>query len=142
MLSKLKRYQAIDIHLLLNQVIKENEKTILTLNQAQMYDKGVTDIDAPNYKEQYAESTKRQKLKKATYKKIDFVTLRWDGDFYESMKIILFNDNFVITADDLKWANWLEPNTRFGKALGLTDESKSKLRDLVRDSIIRKVRNV
>jgi hypothetical protein len=141
-LSNLKKYQTLDIHQLLNMVIKENEKGIIKLNQDQMYEKGVTDTDAPNYKERYAESTKRQKLKKATYKKIDFITLRWDGDFYESMKIILFNDNFVITADDLKWANWLEPNTRFGKALGLTDESMSQLRELVRDSIIRKVRNV
>ena len=140
MLNKLKKYQAIDIRLLLNQAIKENEKAILQLNQDQMYIKGVTDIDAPNYKERYAESTKKQKLKKATYKKVDFVTLRWDGDFYESMKIILFEDNFVISADDLKWANWLEPNTRFGKALGLTDESMTQLRELVKDSIIRKIR--
>lgn len=142
MLSKLKKYQAVDIRSLLNQSIKENEKAILQMNQDQMYEKGITDTDAPNYKERYAESTKKQKLKKAKYKKVDFVTLRWDGDFYESMKIILFEDNFVISADDLKWANWLEPNQRFGKALGLTDESISQLRDLIRDSIIRRIRNV
>jgi len=140
-LSKLKKYQNLDIRSLIDQSIRDNEKTILTLNQDQMYEKGVMDVDSPSHREHYAKGTVYQKKKKARYKKTDFVTLKWDGDFYSTMKIIHFNDRFVIAADDFKWANWLEPNDRFGKALGLTDKSKSILRDIVRTDILRRIRN-
>jgi len=104
-----------------------------------MYEKGVVDVQRPTHKEHYAPGTIRQKKKKATYKKTSFVTLKWFGDFYQAMKIVLFSDRFVITSDDLKWSNWLEPNDRFTNALGLTDKSLSKTRDILRDSIIRKI---
>lgn len=139
MLSKLQKYQNLDIRSLLNQSIRDNEKAILDLNRDQMYEKGVVDVQRPTHKEHYAPGTIRQKKKKATYKKTSFVTLKWFGDFYQAMKIVLFSDRFVITSDDLKWSNWLEPNDRFTNALGLTDKSLSKTRDILRDSIIRKI---
>ena len=142
MLSKLKKYQNLDVRSLLNQSIRDNEKAILALNQSQMYDEGVMDINRPQSQLEYAESTKRQKLKKARYKEVGHITLRWFGDFYQAMKIVFFSDRFVIVSDDLKWANWLEPQGRFSKALGLTEKNKSRLRDIVRDSLIRRLRNV
>ena len=105
MLNKLQKYQNLDIRSLLNQSIRDNEKAILDLNRDQMYEKGVMDVNRPTNKEHYAASTKVQKLKQATFKKVSFVTLKWFGDFYASMKIIFFSDRFVITSDDLKWAN-------------------------------------
>ena len=58
----------------------------------------------------------------------------------KKMKMVIFRDYFVITTDDLKWANWLEPNKRFGNALGLTDSSIEKVRDIVLPGILKRIR--
>lgn len=136
----IKKLQEIDINQILDDSIREIEDFIIELNQEQLYQKGQIDVNNPSRKEFYAESTKRQKQKRATYKKTDFVTLRWKGDFYSEFKVIIFEKEFIIGSTDLKWANYLEPNQRFGNALGLTDESKVRLREEILPVIIRRIK--
>ena len=138
--SKIKRLQAVDLHQIVNDAAMKTEQQIITLNQDQMYKDGVLDVERPNRKERYAASTIRQKKRKATYKKTEFITLRWFGDFYDAMKIIFFKDRFVLTSDDLKWANWLEPQDRFGHALGLTNKSRSFLKTILKPEIITRLK--
>lgn len=138
--EKIKRLRAVDLHLIVNDSARDNEDKIVRLNQDQMFDRGVMNIKKPNKREKYAPSTIRQKKRKATFKKTEFITLRWFGDFYEAMKIIFFKDRFVITSDDLKWSNWLEPQDRFGNALGLTERSRVSLKKILKGPIIRKLR--
>ena len=138
--AKIKRLQSVDLHQIVNDSAKENEKEIVEMNQDQMYKQGTLDVNKPGKKEKYAPGTVRQKKKKATFKKTDFITLRWFGDFYEAMKLIFFSDRFVIVSDDLKWANWLEPQDRFENALGLTGKSMTLLKKIIRPGIINKLK--
>lgn len=136
--DKLSRLKAINIRILLDGILKENEDYICNLNKEQMYEEGVMNVKT-GQKEQYAESTKRAK-KKAPFPKTEFITLKWKGDFHEGLKLIIFKDFFVVQSPDKIWGNFLEPQARFGSALGLTKDSKSDLRNLVRDEIIKKMR--
>ena len=88
-------------------------------------------------KEKYAASTVRQKKKKARYKRTDFITLKWMGDFYKSLKVLHFRDYFTISSDSTIWARYLEPQERFEKALGLTEDNKGILSNRIRDKLIR-----
>ena len=138
--EKIKRLRAVDLHLIVNDSARDNEDKIVGLNQDQMFDRGVMNIKKPNKKERYAPSTIRQKKRKATFKKTEFITLKWFGEFYDAMKLIFFDKSFVITSDDIKWANWLEVQDRFENALGLTGRSMVTLKKILKPSIIRKLR--
>ncbi|KKN09720.1 hypothetical protein LCGC14_1043720 [marine sediment metagenome] len=138
--DKIQRLQSVDLHAIINDAAKEKKDQIIRLNQDQMWKAGVMDVNKPGQKLEYAPSTIKQKKRKATFKKTSFITLRWFGDFYESMKLIFFKDRFEIAADDLKWANWLEPQGRFENALGLTDKSMTKLRKIITAPIIRRLK--
>lgn len=138
--EKLSRLAAINILILFDDVLKENETFILDLNRNQMYEDGTVNVEVPNHQEQYALSTIRAK-QKAPFSKTAFITLKWFGTFYSDMKLIIFRDTFVIQSDNSVWANFLEPQNRFGKALGLTEKSKSVLRDLSRDEMIKKIKD-
>jgi len=139
--DKLKRIETINVNRIIDDALKGVENFILELNQDQLYEKGDIDITRPGIKEHYAEGTIRQKRKKAKFKKTEFVTLRWEGEFYDSFQLIIFKEKFIIQAKDLKWSNWLEPNPRFGNALGLTEESKGLLINKIRPIIIQMIRN-
>ncbi len=138
--AKIKRLQAVDLNRIVNESAFEKENQIIKLNQDQMFKRGVMDIDKPNKKLKYAKGTIRRKKLTATFKETDFITLRWFGFFYDAMKLLFFKDKFVIQSDDLKWANWLEPQDRFEKALGLTDKSMNLLRKILKPEIIRKLK--
>jgi hypothetical protein len=137
--DKLSHLRVINLRTLFDQVLRDNEDYICELNREQMYEEGVMNVKTKQ-KEQYAESTKRAK-RRAPFNKTDFITLRWVGDFYESLKLIIFKDYFIIQSPNKVWGNFLEPQNRFGSALGLTKESKSELRELVRDELIKKIRS-
>jgi len=140
-LNKLKKYTNLDIRSLLDQSIRDNEKAILALNRDQMWSDGTVDVNRPRIKEHYSDFTIPLKKKFARYKKTSFITLRWDGDFYESLYIEHEQTQFVIKSDDPTWLFSLEPQVRFENTLGLTRGSKAILRDIVRTDILRKVRN-
>jgi len=139
--EKIKQLQTIDINRILDECLKETEEFILELNKDQLYEKGQINVNEPNQKEKYSASYKGFKARKATFKKTEFVTLRFDGVFYDSFKLIIFEKEFLISATDLKW-NWFEKNERFKNALGLTNESKEKLRKELMPLIIEKLRDV
>lgn len=138
--EKIKKLLSIDINQILDDSIREIEEFIINLNKEQLYEEGIIDVNNPGKREHYTASTIRTKQRHAAYKKTEFVTLRWEGDFYETFKVIIFDKEFIISATDLKWANWLEPNPRFGNALGLTDESKKKLRAEILPVILRRIK--
>jgi len=138
--AKVLRLEKIDINKIVDDSIREIEKFILELNQKQLYEEGVIDVTNPSKREHYAPATIRQKKKSATFKKTEFITLRWDGDFYSSFKLIIFDKFFVIQAKDLKWANWLEPNPRFENALGLTEESKEEVRQIILPVFLKRIK--
>ena len=137
--DKIKQLQAIDINAITDAAIIENEEDILNANRDQMYERGQIDVQKPDYREKYAASTIRQKRKMARFPKTDFITLKWTGEFHDSLKLLIFKDKIVIQSDDLKWANWLED--RFKNALGLTAESLSAIRDKVKSSFLNIIRN-
>ena len=139
--EKIKQLQAIDVKAIVNGVFVEASDTIIKLNQDQLYEKGVIDVTRPDKKEKYAEATARRKRKVAKFPKTDFVTLRWEGNFYDNFKVLVFDEHLEIHSLDPKWPNWLEPNQRFANALGLTDESKQILRDELKDKFLTAIRN-
>lgn len=136
--EKLSHLSAINIRTLFDNVLKENEDTICDLNRDQMYEEGVMNVKT-RQKEQYAASTKKAK-RKAPFPKTEFITLKWMGNFHNDLGIIIFKDTFVIQSKNKIWGNYLEPQARFTSALGLTKQSKSELRDLVKDELIKKIR--
>jgi hypothetical protein len=137
--DKLSHLRAINLRTLFDTVLRENETTICDLNRDQMYEEGVMNVKTGE-KEQYAASTKKAK-RKAPFPKTEFITLKWMGTFHESLKLMIYKDTFVVQSPNKIWGNYLEPQARFGSALGLTKESKSDLRDLVRDELITKIKS-
>ena len=138
--EKISHLTAINLWTLFDEVLKENEDEICDLNKDQMYEEGVMNVET-GQQEHYSSATITAK-KKAPFSKTEFVTLKWMGDFYKSLKLIIFKDTFVISSDNLIWANYLETQTRFGKALGMTAKSKGELREIMRDELIKKIKGV
>ena len=138
--KKIQRLKSVDLHQIINDAARDNEKRIVKMNQDQMFNKGIMNINKPGQSLEYAASTIAQKKKKARFKRTDHITLRWFGDFYESMKLLFFKNSFVIQSDDLKWGNFLEPQDRFSKALGLTKKSMNSLKRILLPDIINKLR--
>jgi hypothetical protein len=138
--EKLSRLTGINIVRLFDEVLKENEEDICNMNRTQMYEDGTLNVKNPGQTEKYSESTIKAK-RKAPYNKTDFITLKWMGNFHESLKIIIFKDKFIISSGNKIWANYLEAQNRFKSALGLTEKNKKELRDLARDEMIRKIKN-
>lgn len=135
-----KRLEAPAVNMQINDAIRQVEDLVLQMVKAQMYERGIMDINKPSDRLKYSEAYKKRKAKRATYKKVEFITLRYDGDLYDRMKIIYFKDKVLITTDDLKWANYLEKQERFANAIGLTEENLDKLREMVRNELINNFR--
>lgn len=140
--EKIKQLQSININEILDESLSEIEDFILELNKEQLYEKGQINVNEPQKREKYSTAYKRVKERKATFKKTSFVTLRFDGGFFDSFKLIILEKEIIISATDLKWANWLEKNDRFGNALGLTEESRKELKDALLPLILEKIRDV
>ena len=138
--EKLSHLEAINIEKLFDDILRENESIICDMNRKQLYDDGSVDVNNPGKKEKYSPLTALAK-RTAPYNKTDFITLKWKGDFHDSLKITIFKDKFIIHSKNLVWANYLEPQSRFGSALGLTKKSKSGLRDLAKKEMIKKIHN-
>ena len=136
-LARVRKYN--NFPAVLNRIIKDNELEILALNRDQMYEDGIVDVNNPSSILQYAPSTLKQKSKRARYKRVDHITLKWTGSFHNKMKLILKPDEFVITSTDDKWSEFSSGawgGGRFANALGLTAKSKVELRELVKSDLI------
>lgn len=139
-IKKLRKFS--DMEALLNQILKGLEKDILNLNRDQMYEDGVMDIKNPQAILHYAPSTIRNKRGRAKFKRVDHITLKWEGDFHKTLKIKYNKDSMLIYSEDMKWKAYLQPQSRFENALGLTNESLSLLREWITTGLIKRFRNV
>ncbi len=115
------------------------------MNRDQLWN-GIVNIDKPGGKEKYAPSTIRSK-RKAPYNKTDYITLKWFGDFHKSIYLKDDPDEIFFLSDNEVWVKYLQPNTktsrgRFEHALGLTDDNIEKMRDIVKDELIERIRDV
>lgn len=136
-LNKIRKYK--NMERVLNEIIKDNTKEILALNRDQMYEQGVVDVNNPSAILNYAPSTIRQKNKRARFKRTDHITLKWDGGFHEGLFLKIEKDQFIISSKDSKWAKFSSGEWgagRFENALGLTEESKGEVRELVKSDLI------
>ena len=141
--SRLKKLRKLsDMSVVLNQILKSLEKDILNLNRDQMYEDGIMDIKNPSAILHYAPSTIKNKKGRAKYNRVDHITLKWEGDFHKTLKIKYDKDSVLIYSEDGKWKAYLQPQTRFENALGLTDASLSLLRDWITTELIKRFRNV
>lgn len=117
----------LDINDILYDIWSEEDvqEFIIELNtKNQLFERGI-DSDERDLGE-YAPFTKQIKQDKGL--PFDRVTLYDDGDFYESFVIIPTNKGFIIDADTTSKYD-KDLLTEWGKEiLGLTDESKAKLR--------------
>ena len=108
-------------------IVEENANEIIDLNtKDQLYKDG---IGSDGQKLKPAYSNPYKKLKKALSQPTDRVTLRLDGDFYNSFEIIIGNEQFRINATDRK-TEWLIK--RYGeKVFGLTKDNLDLFRQIV-----------
>ena len=139
--EKIKQLQAISVNRLTDAAIIENEDAIVEANRTQLYEHGVINVNQPSIKEKYAESTKKRKRKVARFPKTDFITLKWSGTMHESFKLFILDDFIAIRTMDIKWGLYIEGNPRFENAMGLTEESLKGIRDKVKTSFLKLMRN-
>jgi len=131
-LARIRKYS--NISGVLNGIIKDNEAEILALNRDQMWEEGITDVNNPEAILNYQPSTIKSKKKRAKFKRTDHITLKWKGDFHKGMKIKYEPDQFTIISTNLPYTGFM--SGRFGNALGLTENSLSELRELVKSDLI------
>ena len=130
-----------------NSIIRENETFILNLNREQMYEYGIMDVDNEASQLEYKAFTKQAKtgqiqgIPKAKFPRIDHITLKWDGQFHDSLKMFVNDELFLIYSNNVIWQVDLKTQKRFANALGLTESSINKLIDLVLPLYIEKTLN-
>lgn len=138
--ERIKRLRAINIDRLLDKILKKNRVKILDMNRSQMWDKGIVDVKDPGRKEKYSPATIRAK-KRSPFNKTEFVTLKDKGKFHRDLKLEISKEEILIKSDTPYW-KYHERGERFGNALGLTEDNISKLRELVKEEILEKIKDV
>ena len=115
--------------------VLENEKEIVSLNQEQLYDKGLRANNTP-VKPLYTQFTKAVKVSKG--QRIDHVTLKDTGDFYKSFELIVTDKSFEIIAKDSKTEKLKDKYKP--EILGLTEESIGVVRGMLLTYLLKEVR--
>lgn len=138
--EKLNKILELNVTNLFIEVMKDHEADIIQLNQLQMSEDGTMDVENPGVQLQYAKSSVYAKQRYATYKNTDFIDLHFNGALYAEMMCVFFQKFFEIHSLDPKWPNFIEPQERFSKALGLTDKSKEITGQLVKEDFIKAIR--
>lgn len=108
------------------------EPEILEMNtDAQLYDKGVDSMGKP-VQPKYTPFTVSLKMLKG--QPTGRVTLRDEGDFYESFEILWLRTAFLLTATNWKTQKLV---SKYGAAIfGLTTESVGELTDMLREPVL------
>lgn len=108
---------------------------IVILNTDEQLFKGIdsTDDTLESIGGDYTPLTKDLKVLKGL--PIDRVTLFDEGDFYDSFIVIPDKTGFTIEADTLKAGYDLQERWGFN-LIGLTDESKNELVEVIKDEIV------
>ena len=114
--------------------LKENEESIIKLNQNQLLSGKRADGSDNN---PYSKDTIRRRIKKGNPVKNNLITLYEYGDFYRSMLLKIDNKKFLITATDSKTESILK-NDYGKKVLGLTKDSFSILFKEIRPKVKKK----
>lgn len=121
---------------LLLDLIKENEDFVVELNKSQLYNDGIR-ADGSQVEPRYSRLTITIKSRKG--QPTNRVTLKDEGDFYDSFYLEFGSNSFVINARDSKTPSLKEKYNE--EILGLTDESKSELSLFLKDVIIQELRS-
>jgi len=142
MFPVLNRLKKLDINQMLNTVLKSLENEIIAMNtDEQLFNKGVT-IKNVKITPGYAKSTKRAKIRKG--QPINRVTTRDRGDYHRSFTVDFRGTEFEIDATmttnkGFDLSGHLEK--RYNGLEGLTEESITKLTDMIRPQLIKLVRS-
>ena len=118
----------------LNRIIKDNEPEIIAMNRDQMWEDGIVDVNNPSAILDYAPSTVQSKKRRARYKRTDHITLKWSGDYHKGMKIKQEPEQFTIISTKVPYPGFMDG--RFGNSLGLIEENKEELRQLIKSDLI------
>ena len=127
---------------IMSDVISEDkmQDKIIALNQTQMFDEGVNadNVELPNYSQASVNFWGKRAGKIQMYN---------TGAFFNSMKVKVESDDFVISGDTLKDSyNYvgedikIDLEDKYGKLLGLTQDSKNELSYDIKKSFIQKFR--
>lgn len=136
------RVQSLSVNALMSAMVKDNRFVafILDINtQDQLFEKGI-DSDGKKLRsafgrfgEVYAPFTIM--VKEAMGQPTDRVTLKDEGDFYHSFRLVLTSDHDIeITADTIKESGNLVEI--WGPILGLTDENLDRVIEYAKEFII------
>jgi hypothetical protein len=137
------RIQKLNLFSLLQNIFNKSEfkEFIIDKNQEQLYDSG---IDAKGKKIRtyragkgfpYAPYTVAQKV--IRNEKVNIVTLKDTGEFYESFKVISESEYVVINADFEKPDGNISKNLDITNVMGLTSENKELLIEKLKPVFIR-----
>lgn len=138
--EKILRLKAINLNKLLDDSLRAKEKDILDLNRDQMFEDGIMNVKTEKT-ERYSPATIRAK-KKAPFSRTKHITLKWTGDFHKRLELLIFAKKIVISSKNIVWGKWLETQERFENALGLTENSIKKTRDIIKPELLKRLRNV
>lgn len=125
---------ALDQYVILEEALEDPyvQAQIIELNQSQLYDKGIEADGSPT-----GEYSK--KSIEVYGKSPGHITLKDTGATYDTMRVLSSGDGFVIVADmDL---HGVDLNVIYPNALGLTPESLEELLPLIRDTMIRIIKD-
>lgn len=127
-----------------NKILKETlsdntqmQYDIIQLNtQKQLYEQGLFADGKPtgDYATSTIYGTSKFEGKIQKGQPYDHITFKDTGAMYESEKLKVTNDGFVLTMDTIK--NGVDLEQREGKIVGLTDESLSEVREWVKPLFI------
>lgn len=129
----IRRFIKFDLNKALFEIMRlpDIQKLVLNLNKSQLFALGQDSKGAALG--EYSDFTKVIKQEKG--QRIDHITLLDSGDFYDSFKILLENDGFVIDADAQKESNNLF--AEFGvDILGLNIANLEILKERIREELI------
>lgn len=125
----------------ISEIIKENEAWICDMNtEDQLYERGVNrvGVDIMDY---MPYTPKTIEIKEIKGQPTNRVTLRDEGDFHASFKVIVDKDKFTITAEDWKTEFLIRKYGR--QILGLTDENAQELvNEYIYPDLLSKAREV
>lgn len=139
------RAKRLDSNVILATIYKESEVEgfIVSLNTegqptSQLYEFGI-DSKGNLLEPPYSFTTIQLKLDGFGDKRIDHVTLKDTGEFYESFQIEILKDGFEIVANPLKENTDL--TEKYGQdIIGLTDENKAILSEYLQPFIFAELR--
>ena len=135
-LSYLKKLASLNPQEILRRALENTgvKQQIIDYNQEQMYEQGID--SAGESLGEYSHVT--IKIKQEKGQRIDHITLKDAGDFYDSMRIVTTDKSALIEADMQKPDTDLE--IIYPKALGLTEDSKNEIMPMIIGQMMKEIK--